>query len=75
MALDLDDDKPLPHRKPHLGDLWSIVKWVLLAVGFLLAVVALFVGNAIQLAALAGLACFLGIASRIAQAEQHRYPL
>jgi hypothetical protein len=56
---------------PPAGVLWAIPKWGALGVGCVLALVALG-QNAIQAAALSGLACFLGIASRIFQAEQHR---
>jgi hypothetical protein len=63
-----DDDE---REESNAGVGLAVLKWGALAVGCLLAVVAL-EKNAVQAAALSGLACFLGIASRIFQAEQHR---
>lgn len=61
-------------REPHVGDLWNIVKWVLILIGSAIAIGGVLAGNVLQTAALVGLACFVGILSRLAQAEQHRYP-
>ena len=63
------------HRNDHAGDVWNIVKIVLTVVGAATAVGAFFASNILQTVALAGLACFVGILARLAQAEQHRYPL
>lgn len=82
---DREDDSPARPRRgdrwsgryPHSDRgssaqaLWGIPKWGALGVGCVLALVALG-ANAIQAAALSGLACFLGIAARIFQAEEHR---
>lgn len=62
-----------PGRPPHAGDMYGVAKWLLLGLGATLACAALAV-SAVQAGAIAGLACFLGIAARVAQAEQHRYP-
>jgi hypothetical protein len=53
------------------GAFVGLVKWAALAVGAVLAVVAL-TAPAVQAGALAGLACFLGIVARVVQAEEHR---
>ena len=62
-----------PGRPPHAGDMFGVAKWLLLGLGATLACAALAV-SAVQAGAIAGLACFLGIAARVMQAEQHRYP-
>lgn len=62
-----------PRRPPHAGDALAVVKWLLLGLGGALAFAAL-TASAVQAGAIAGLACFLGIAARVVQAEQHRYP-
>jgi hypothetical protein len=75
---DQDDDRPVRRRRaPYAsgglsaGAYWGISKWVALGVGMVLALIAFGV-SAIHAAVLSGLACFLGIAARIFQAEEHR---
>lgn len=67
---DPDDYRPGP---PVFNRLSGVVKWGCVGVGGILAVTALKV-PAIHAGAVAGLACFLGIVARIAQAEEHRTP-
>lgn len=79
--LDLDDEDEPPRRRrdtppPPPGAVAAgflgVAKWLLLGLGAVLAAVA-FTQNAAQAAALSGLACFLGIAARVVQAEEHRH--
>ena len=46
-------------------------KWAFLGIGVLLFLVAFNAGGYPEQAATAGMACFMGIISRICQAEQH----
>lgn len=75
MALDLDDDHPLPHRKPHAGDIWGVAKWAAVGVSLMLLVLTLVVEKPAQIWFVLGLSFFTLGAARLAQAEQHRYPL
>lgn len=80
--LDLDDDEPRPKKKRPPAELPSIpahlvtagffgvAKWLLLGLGALFVVVALNQA-APWAAAFSGIACFVAIAARIAQAEEH----
>tara|TARA_Y100000816_G_scaffold214329_1_gene159615 strand:+ start:2823 stop:3023 length:201 start_codon:yes stop_codon:yes gene_type:complete len=47
------------------------VKWACLGIGVLLFLVAFNAGGYPEQAATAGMACFMGIISRVFQAEQH----
>lgn len=77
---DDDEDRDGKHRRRRGPDpeevrragvvaLWGLAKWGFVALGGLLAVVALN-ETAIKASALAGLACFLGVCSRLCQAEE-----
>tara|TARA_X000001036_G_scaffold411653_1_gene424559 strand:+ start:162 stop:407 length:246 start_codon:yes stop_codon:yes gene_type:complete len=46
-------------------------KWICLGIGALLFLMAFTAGGYPEQAATAGMACFMGIISRICQAEQH----
>lgn len=66
--------RPRPRRNPHPGDGWGVMKWIAFAGGAICVVIAIS-APPVQAATWAGLACFSAIGSRLAQAEQHRYPL
>jgi hypothetical protein len=65
------DDAPTRPDAPSARALLGFAKCACLGFGVVLALFAV-AANAIQAAALAGLACFLGITARIFQAEEHR---
>jgi hypothetical protein len=80
---DRDDRKSAPRKpfpKPHpalvAAGFLAVLKWLLLAVGALFVFAPFFVSssNGARLASygLAGMGCFLGIAARMVQAEEHR---
>jgi hypothetical protein len=73
--MDLDDKTRLPHRVPHAGDVWGVAKLALIAFALVLLVVAFFVEKPIHAAVLGSLSFFLLGLARLAQVEQHRYPL
>ncbi len=64
--------RPRPEGDPWgLYILFAIAKFGLIGIGCLLCLVALKAENVIQTAAWAGVACFVGILARMAQAEEH----
>ena len=76
--LDLDDDAPAApraHRKPHVGDVWNIAKWALVAFALILLLIAFVVEKPTLGVVLGALSFFLVALARLAQAEQHRYPI
>lgn len=76
MALNLDDDTPpLLRRKPHAGDVWNIAKWASVGLALMLLVLTLVVEKPAQIWFVLGLSFFFLVVARLAQAEQHRYPL
>lgn len=68
---------PRPGRRTraHAGDAWNVAKWVAVALGAMQLVLVMEVANGNDRFRLATGALFMAAIARLAQAEQHRYPL